>query len=261
MKSFMSKHFSAFVLGVMGLVTISISAVSFDETKLAEGSLRPVAAVAELFTSQGCPSCAPSALLLKSFDQKPNVLALSWHIDYWDRFGWEDQYAEAEHGMRQSAYNKRLGFSGVYTPQVIYNGVLEATGTDQKLAEETLDKAVQLQQLKQQPKLSLMGDKIKISLPQSTQKLSSKAVVKVVYFIKSITSDIMGGENNGKRVMSTNVVRAELAIGDWDGKSVTWQAPQRPKGKDKSITHAAVLVHQDYGHGPIIGAAVIRLSS
>ena len=43
--------------------------------------------VVELYTSQGCSSCPPADALLGELSQMPNVLAIAFHVDYWDSIG------------------------------------------------------------------------------------------------------------------------------------------------------------------------------
>ncbi|MEO7394634.1 MAG: DUF1223 domain-containing protein, partial [Chitinophagaceae bacterium] len=78
-------------------------------------------AVLELFTSQGCSSCPSADRLLETFNRKENVIALSFHVDYWNRLGWRDPYSSKEYTQRQYEYASALN-SSVYTPQLIVNG-------------------------------------------------------------------------------------------------------------------------------------------
>jgi hypothetical protein len=105
------------VAGVLGLGT------------LAEAADRPV--VVELFTSQGCNSCPPAeAFLVDLTDERSDVLALAFHVDYWDRLGWKDAFSSPAWTARQRQYSAELGLRNVYTPQIVVDGRREAVGSD-----------------------------------------------------------------------------------------------------------------------------------
>ncbi|HSZ75647.1 MAG TPA: DUF1223 domain-containing protein, partial [Rhizomicrobium sp.] len=85
--------------------------------------------VVELYTSQGCSSCPPADVLLGQLSTKPDLLAISLPITYWDMLGWKDTLASEDNTRRQKAYAIALGHSGVYTPQVIVDGVTDVVGS------------------------------------------------------------------------------------------------------------------------------------
>src|SRR5678815_3923319 len=80
--------------------------------------------VIELFTAQGCSSCPPADALLGELARKPNVVALAYHVDYWDELGWKDRFAIPESVQRQLGYVRRLSKPGAFTPQMVIGGCL-----------------------------------------------------------------------------------------------------------------------------------------
>src|SRR4029077_1619972 len=76
----------------------------------------------ELFTSQGCSSCPPADLQLGKLRPRSDVVALSYHVDYWDYIGWRDRFATHETTERQRAYARVLKQRYVYTPEMVVDG-------------------------------------------------------------------------------------------------------------------------------------------
>ena len=68
--------------------------------------------VVELYTSQRCSSCPPADALLGEPAALPNVIALSFHVDYWDSIGWRDGFGMLEASRRQARYVETLGLPG-----------------------------------------------------------------------------------------------------------------------------------------------------
>eukprot|EP01035_Chromulina_nebulosa_P060700 gene60700-83037_t len=94
----------------------------------AQAQTRPV--VVELFTSQGCSSCPPADELLHALAQRGEVLALAFHVTYWDRLGWKDRWSLPEATARQRAYSRQAGSGQIYTPQMMIDGRIDVVGSD-----------------------------------------------------------------------------------------------------------------------------------
>jgi hypothetical protein len=94
---------------------------------MAGSTKRPV--IVELYTSQGCNSCPPADELLGRLADRPNVIAMSLPVTYWDMLGWKDTLATDTNTKRQKAYAQYMGRGGVYTPQIIVDGVSDVVGS------------------------------------------------------------------------------------------------------------------------------------
>lgn len=79
-------------------------------------------AVVELYTSEGCSSCPPADRWLSSLKGRTDVLALAFHVSYWDQLGWPDRFASTATTQRQHALQRAGDWPYVYTPQVVLNG-------------------------------------------------------------------------------------------------------------------------------------------
>src|SRR5580765_8042689 len=109
-------------------ILLSFVLASIPSFQAVAGGESPV--VIELFTAQGCSSCPPADALLGELARKPNVVALAYHVDYWDELGWKDRFAIPEAVPRQLGYVRRMGRSGAFTPQAVIGGDTSALGSD-----------------------------------------------------------------------------------------------------------------------------------
>lgn len=94
--------------------------LTVNATATANKTTSPV--VVELFTSQSCYSCPPAEAYLGELAENPDIVALEWHVDYWDNlvYGsagrWKDPYSDPAFTERQGLYNLSIRRSGsVYT--------------------------------------------------------------------------------------------------------------------------------------------------
>src|SRR5271154_3539046 len=153
---------------------------------------RPV--VVELFTSQGCSSCPPADKLLGELAKRRDVVALGFHITYWDGASWRDPFARKESTERQTTYDRRLTGGQVYTPQMVIEGTEDAIGSDRATILAALDKA----------------------------KPVALAPVLLARYTLSRTTEVKGGENASRMLVDVNGVTALATIGTWDGKAVSF---------------------------------------
>src|ERR1043165_7867069 len=120
------------------------AAAIFTANGMANASDRPAPTVVELFTSQGCSSCPPANENLVEISKRPDVLALSFSVTYWDYLGWKDTFDRPEYTDRQVAYEKPLGQQGPYTPQMVINGTATVVGNRLAEVQDLIDRTVQL---------------------------------------------------------------------------------------------------------------------
>ena len=207
--------------------------------------------VVELYTSQGCSSCPPAEAFLGELAKRPNVIALEFHIDYWDYIGWKDPFASPDYTARQRAYSARMGERYVYTPQMVIQGQTHEVGSKRYLVEK---------------KIALIRDNASPGPEVVLKKVDNSVQVTVngkpgddAYDVFFVTFDakhetkILRGENRGKVLANTNVVRAFEHSGRWTGDS--FQELMSLAGK-KGDGGCAVIV-QKANQGPITAAAVL----
>src|SRR5690242_17969559 len=111
----------------MGGLVVALTLAATAGGALAEPA-RQSPVVVELFTSQGCSSCPPANANLAAIADRPDVLALSFGVTYWDYLGWKDSFAKPEFTNRQYAYEQALHRATAYTPQMVVNGEMDLIG-------------------------------------------------------------------------------------------------------------------------------------
>jgi len=102
------------------LSAVVTTAAGADACSVRSADVSP--AIVELYTSEGCNSCPPADRWLSSLKSQPSVVALAFHVDYWDRLGWKDRFASPAYTQRQAEQQASNGARFSYTPQVVVDG-------------------------------------------------------------------------------------------------------------------------------------------
>jgi len=201
--------------------------------------------VVELFTSQGCSSCpSADAFLTDLAHQNRDVLPLAFHVTYWNHLGWKDPYAFDAATDRQRDYARHLSDDGVYTPQMVVDGTTGFVGSDRTRGAAVIARAVR--------------KPVAISLTRDGQVLlikvgsgAGQARVLLVGFDHTHETPIGRGENGGRTLTESNIVRSLTPIGAWTGSGLRLR-----QTATAGETFAVLLQAED---GRIIGAT--RLAS
>ncbi len=210
----------------------------------AAGAERPV--VVELFTSEGCSSCPPAdAYLTELSHGRPGVLPLAFHVTYWNSLGWKDPFSLAAATQRQARYGERFG-DGSYTPEMVVDGRKGLVGSERGAAEAAIAAAAG-RRTEAAMTLSRHGDGVSITVGQG----NGSGHVILVGFDPEHRTAVGRGENSGRTLTESNIVRSIRPVGDWAGAPMTLDVAA-PAGQD-----AAVLLEAP--DGSIIGAS--RLGS
>lgn len=197
--------------------------------------------VVELFTSQGCSSCPPANASLAAISNRPDVLALSFGVTYWDYLGWKDTFAKPEFTQRQVRYERGLGHDGPFTPQIVVNGSSDTVGNE--LGE--VERIVAASHL-DGPKISVEGTNV--SVGAATPATSAADVWLVRYEPRTINVSVARGENEGVTLPHKNVVRELTHLGSWSGRAVSFTISPAQAG-----LATAILVQRPSG-GTILAA-------
>lgn len=219
--------------------------------------------VVELFTSQGCSSCPPADAMLADLARDPDVLPLSFHVDYWDYLGWKDRFAQPEFTRRQQNYARSVGERAVYTPQLIIGGQDTAPSMQPVELMGMIDAHRTAPAMVNVTETDEADRKVIELTPLSD--LGGMVAVTLVRFAPTRTVEVKGGENDGRSITYYNVVLDLARLANWDGR-----APLRLTiGSDASAsadfppdTRHAILIQRMTGAkaqmpGPILTALTL----
>lgn len=222
--------------------------------KPAKPAPQPVV-VLELFTSQGCSSCPPADKALQDITQQAArsgklVYGLSFHVDYWNRLGWQDPFSSKLFTDRQRQYDRTLS-SQTYTPQLVINGRQDVIGGQKAKIEQAI------QTIQNQPTAAFVG--VDGSVARDTKQVTVNYElstagpyrVNVALVQKEARTDVKNGENGGRTLVNTNVVRQFKTIDNAEKSgSVTLPLPT-----GLTTNQTAVLVYvQRTDNGQVVGA-------
>jgi len=223
----------ALVLGIFADIALGPLPGSADS--------RPI--VVELFTSQGCSSCPPADRLLGELARRGDVLALGFHISYWDNLGWKDPLSNPASTDRQKAYARRLSDGQVYTPQIVIEGTREMIGSHR---EEVLA-ALRQAQPASSATVNFSTDRRSVTVGPG----NGAGEVLLARFAQHRATQVGAGENAGRMLDDANGVETLTVLGPWTG--ATLRFPIEPPEPGKGV---AVLVQAADGH--ILGAASVN---
>jgi hypothetical protein len=210
-------------------------------------------ALLELFTSQGCSSCPAADKLAGELAADPSLVVISVPIDYWDYLGWKDTLASPAHSARQRAYARVRGDRQVYTPQVVVNGSIHAVAIERAVVQTDRNPAVM-----SVPVLAQVdGDKLDVKVGAAKDaKDRGNGEVWLLPLARAVQVEIGRGENRGRTITYTNVVRHWVKLGDWSGNELNWNVPLSEVSADHS-DGVAVIIQQGTHEKPgaILGTA------
>ncbi len=260
---------AAVLLAFVALAVSRVAQTSSAQVPPARVAQGPV--VVELFTSEGCSSCPPADALLRRLEAEPalkgtEIIALGWHVDYWDRLGWKDRFSSPEFTRRQQQYAGTFSSDQIYTPQMVVDGRDEFVGNDERKARAAIGAAA----AREKAPVSLAVKQIspaRIQIQADVQADVSNlpgtrgnASVWLLLTENNLASDVRSGENQGRQLQHTAVVRlVKLAGVARVGQTYHHQTELQLDKQWKVQDLRAVLLLQDERDRAILGAASIPL--
>jgi hypothetical protein len=198
-------------------LSLFLLAIAFAPAAAAE---RPI--LVELFTSEGCSSCPPADALLAELATRSDVLALSFHVDYWDRLGWKDPFSSPAATRRQQRYAELLGLATVYTPQIVVDGRWQTVGSSREDVERILGAA---RREREQVPLTVAVDHGRAWIILGPGGEAGPAAVELIGFDRRDVTPVARGENAGRTLAHVDVVRSIEEVSRFDGRADVIEAP------------------------------------
>ncbi len=198
--------------------------------------------VVELYTSEGCSSCPPADRWLSKLKGQPDVVALAFHVSYWDRLGWRDRFASPAYTQRQSEQQRVNGARYSYTPQVVVDGHDEPRWYARPLPAAAERRAPVLLTLSRE------GDAY-LAQVQAQAGAPPQLAAYWVLTENGHQTAVKSGENEGATLTHDFVVRAYQPVAEWaaaPGKTATLKfspdipaEPRHPRTANLVVLDAA----------------------
>jgi hypothetical protein len=222
------------------LLTAAPTLASLAPGRIAAAGGQPI--LVELFTSQSCSSCPPADVLLGELAGRPDVLALSFHVTYWNRLGWRDRFSLAEATERQRRYAMTLGHNQIYTPQAVIQGRRDAVGSNRAAIAAAIRAATPGPVLLA---LREVGPSVSVGAGAG----EGSGTFWLIGYDRQHVTPVASGENRGRTLTHSNVVRSLSPLGEWRGEALNLSGA-RPAGE-----RVAVLLQAS--SGSILGLATL----
>ncbi|MCU1310805.1 MAG: hypothetical protein JWO20_1930 [Candidatus Angelobacter sp.] len=251
------------IFALIALATIALISslgAKFNSTtsaNVAPNTAKRVPVIVELFTSEGCSDCPPADALLERLQSTQpvagaEIIVLGNHVDYWNHDGWTDRFSTRELTQRQEAYGTSFNLDSVYTPQMVVDGKAEFNGQDESRAKRAV--AAAINEPKANISIAPLQDALNIQI-DSIPASAKQAQVFLAITEDHLQSNVGKGENSGRTLNHSGVVRDLRKIGTADGNSFSAQPKVKLDSSWKRPDLHAVVFIQDAKTQHILGAA------
>ncbi len=220
---------------------LSAPASTAPLTELAPTGHKPI--LVELYQSQGCSSCPPANANLNLISDRPDVVALSFAVTYWDQFGWKDRFAKSQFTARQWDYARVNHRGNVSTPQMWIDGRTAIVGSNSG----ELAKLIAGSGNDGGPAIHIADSASDVGSGKTP--IGGADVWLADYDPRTIEVAIRAGENRGRTLPHRNIVRRLTLVGHWSGPAEHFALPPAAPGLRR-----ALFLQAGTG-GPILAAA------
>jgi hypothetical protein len=189
--------------------------------------------VVELYTAQGCGACGDANAYAAKLADRPGVLVLTFPVDYWDYLGWADTFAKPDFADRQKAYVAKLALREPYTPQVVVDGHVQASGAQPDRIAKLLKDAAKA--ARNPPDIRFLSGGRRVDVGSGRAPKGGADVWLVRYDPREQDVAVKTGDNKGKTIVQKNVVREVTRLGSWKGRPAAFKLPAATEDGLKSV--------------------------
>ncbi|HQV30595.1 MAG TPA: DUF1223 domain-containing protein [Calditrichia bacterium] len=206
-------------------LSLSLSLAAQEQDSLTFSSGTRKVQLLELFSSQGCSSCPPAERWINRLKNDPalwkEVVPVVFHVDYWDRLGWKDPFADPAFTRRQYRYNEEGRTGRVYTPGFVVDGREWRGWFSGEKRPARRESAPELQG-------SWNGEILRARFDRPA---SGKLTLNVAILGLDLETEVTRGENRNRTLQQHFVVlrflQSESATGRWDIKPDWTNLPKK----------------------------------
>lgn len=233
------------------VVFVLLSFLVSSQHGLGEEMRNSPLAVVELFTSQGCSSCPPADRILGDLDGDENIIALAYHVNYWDYIGWPDTFGSESNSNFQRDYAAARNKPRIYTPQLMINGYEDVVGSRRGDVNAAISRA----SLAIPVTLATHAEMLEVTI--AGQPDLAEAVVWLVTYKDRAVVEVERGENRGKTFTYAQIVTGRQVLGMWEPQSGARVKLPLAEVLGTQSDGIAIIVQQDLDGlpGRILGAA------
>lgn len=202
------------------------------------------------------------------------MIALGYHVDYWDYIGWKDPFADPLYTARQQNYARALRNTSTYTPQMVIGGRVDRVGSRPGEVDAAIKEQVRAASA---GPAALAEERLSVPLTLSRQTGEGEETTRIIVEIAAAavpagapggdvllaattaarTSRVERGENAGRTLVDHNIVRLLTRLGRYDGAAASWSIEVKALPAE---TDMLAVWLQGPGQGPVWGAAKIELT-
>jgi hypothetical protein len=248
-------------IALVGVLVLPIQPSAAPAEK--DNALPRTPVLVELFTSEGCSSCPPADKFLQDIDaQQPvagaDLIVLSEHVDYWNHDGWKDPFSSHSITERQSDYGAHFKIDSVYTPQMIVDGDTQFVGNSTATARSSFERAAAVNKIPVRlSSITLDGNTLRAHLSVAALPSGERghADIYVALVLRHAESQVLKGENEGRRLSHVGVVRTMTRVGSVGTKQASeFNIELKLDPSDDPGNLKVVAFAQQPGPGKILGA-------